>query len=57
MTRRYLMSLGVAGVAIAVVSALAIPIAAQAQKPATPTAACPSEASGKAVDGAPDAVG
>jgi hypothetical protein len=47
MTRRYLMSLGVAGVAIAVVSMLAIPIAAQAQKPTTPTAAAPARPAAK----------
>ncbi|MGH9255979.1 MAG: hypothetical protein ACRD3C_15580 [Vicinamibacterales bacterium] len=38
MTRRFLTSLGVVGVAIAVVSLLAVPVAGQAQKPAAATA-------------------
>lgn len=52
MTRRFLMSRGVAGVAIAVVSVLAVPVAAQAPTPATPrvgaAAAAPAKPAAKA---------
>lgn len=45
--RRFLMSLGVAGVAMAVVSLLAVPVVGQARKPATPTAGAAAAAPAK----------